>query len=279
MPRFAMWGIALVKITLLDSHKAELAPWLIGYVGGEISTPDRPTKRVIPARPNCFIQIILDGSHAMIEVERGQRRPAPAVGLFGPLSHYHYNMEMQGSLRTFSARLQPAGAVQLLGMNPVELVNTFVAIDLPADLLDALRTAATWQDMVAPFDNWLTSLARGKPGSDAVTRAANHLRRARGIISVQDLADEAGLSLRQFQRRFQALTGLNPKHYARICRIGQAVHRKELEPAASWTELALECGYADQSHFIRDFKALTGTLPREFLRGQTPILRDPKWAE
>ena len=89
----------------------------------------------------------------------------------------------------------------------------------------------------------------------------------------------AGLSLRHFQRRFRALTGLNPKHYARICRIGYAVHRKELDPQSSWTALAHEAGYADQSHFIRDFKALTGTLPSRFLRGQTPILRYPKWDE
>ena len=94
-----------------------------------------------------------------------------------------------------------------------------------------------------------------------------------GTVPIQELADAAGISLRHFQRRFLQLTGLNPKHYARICRIGHAIHHKELEPDVSWTELALESGYADQSHFIRDFKALTGVVPREFLRGQTFILR------
>jgi AraC-like DNA-binding protein len=69
------------------------------------------------------------------------------------------------------------------------------------------------------------------------------------------------------------------QHYARICRIGQAVHRKELEPEASWTSLAFATGYSDQSHFIRDFKALTGILPSDFQRGQSPILRYPKWDE
>lgn len=268
-----------MKITLLESSRAELAPWLIGYVGGEIRGGTEPTQRVIPARPNCFIQIILDGGHAMLDIERGTKVAAPQVGVFGPLTHYHYNMDVPGDLRTFSARLQPAGAVQLLGIKPADLVDTFAPITLPSGLLESLQAAESWQEMVGPVDAWLAQLARGKPGSDAVTRAANHLREARGIISVQDLADEAGLSLRQFQRRFQTLTGLNPKHYARICRIGQAVHRKELEPGASWTELALECGYADQSHFIRDFKALTGALPRDFLRGQSPILREPKWAD
>jgi AraC-like DNA-binding protein len=266
-----------VKITLVESHRAELAPWLIGYVGGEIAGRPAPVRRVIPARPNCFVQILLDGGHAMIDVVHATRFDAPVAGLFGPLTHYRYDMEIAGPLRTFSARLQPAAALQLFGVDPVALVDTMLPLDLPAGLLMELRAAPSWQAMVAPVDAWLGELAKGKRGTDAMTRAANHLRDVRGTVSVQELADEAGLSLRQFQRRFQALTGLNPKHYARICRIGQAVHRKELEPSASWTELALECGYADQSHFIRDFKALTGSLPRTFLRGQTPILREPKW--
>lgn len=266
-----------MKITLVESAQPELAPWLIGYVGGEIAAGSGLTRRVIPARPNCFVQIILTGSHAMADVERGSRQEAPVAGLFGPLTHYHFNMEIPGELRTFSARLQPAAASQLFGVDPGTLVDTFRPLNLPVGLFDQLRAAPGFAAMATLVDDWLGQLAKGKRGTDAVTSAANHLRHARGIVSVQELADEAGLSLRQFQRRFQALTGLNPKHYARICRIGQAVHRKELEPEASWTELALECGYADQSHFIRDFKALTGTLPRSFLRGQSPILREPKW--
>lgn len=266
-----------MKITLIQSGRAELAPWLIGYVGGDIAGGSGLTRRVIPARPNCFVQIILSGHHAMIDIERGNRQEAPAVGLFGPLTHYHYNMEIPGPLRTFSVRLQPAAASQLFGIDPGTLVDTFRPLDLPVALLETLRAAPDFAAMAGLVDDWLVQLAKGKRGIDAVTSAANHLRHARGIVSVQELADEAGLSLRQFQRRFQALTGLNPKHYARLCRIGQAVHRKEMEPTASWTDLALECGYADQSHFIRDFKALTGTVPRNFLRGQSPILREPKW--
>jgi AraC-like DNA-binding protein len=266
-----------VKITLVATGRPELTPWLIGYVGGEIAAGPSLTRRVIPARPNCFVQIILSGRHAMADVERKVRQDAPVAGLFGPLTHYHYDMEIPGDLRTFSARLQPAAASQLFGIDPGQLVDTFRPLELPLGLLEGLRAAPDFTAMAALVDDWLVQLAKGKRGTDAVTSAANHLRHARGIISVQELADESGLSLRQFQRRFQALTGLNPKHYARLCRIGQAVHRKELEPTASWTDLALECGYADQSHFIRDFKALTGTVPRNFLRGQTPILREPKW--
>lgn len=268
-----------MKITLIESARPELQSCLIGYVGGEIAARGELVRRVIPARPNCFVQIVLEGGHWLYDLETRARREAPQVGLFGPLTHYRYDMEVTGNLRTFSARLQPAAAGGLFAVDPVALVDGFVPLTLPDGLLDELRAAPDWQAMVGPVDRWLIALGRDRTCNDPVAREATRLRQRHGTVPIQELADCAGLSLRHFQRRFRALTGLNPKHYARICRIGYAVHRKELDPESSWTALAHEAGYADQSHFIRDFKALTGTLPSRFLRGQTPILRYPKWDE
>lgn len=266
-----------MKITLVESCSPQLDSCLIGYIGGEVIDRGRMVRRVIPARPNCFVQIILNGRHWLYDLKDRRRLEAPPVGLFGPLTHYRFDMEVEGPLRTFSARLQPAAAAQFFGVDPIALVDSFVPISLPDDVLESLRSAETWEHMARIADTWLTRLTADRSFDDPVAREASRLRMLHGIIPVQEMADAAGLSLRHFQRRFRQLTGLNPKHYARICRIGHVVHRKELEPQAPWTALAQEAGYADQSHFIRDFKLLTGTLPSEFLRGQTPILRYPKW--
>lgn len=268
-----------MRITLIESSHPELEPCLLGYVGGEIIDRGEMVRRVIPARPNCFVQIILEGRHRLHDHETAEHVEVPQAGLFGPLTHYRYDMEITGKLRTFNLRLQPAAAGALFGIDPVVLVDHFIPIPLPDDLLENLQAAPDWTAMGKLADEWLITLISDKSCNDPVAREARRLRKMRGAIPIQDLADSAGLSLRHFQRRFQKLTGLNPKQYARMCRIGHAVHRKELEPDAPWTSLAHEAGYADQSHFIRDFKALTGTLPREFLRGQTPIQRHPKWDE
>jgi AraC-like DNA-binding protein len=268
-----------VKITLVDSDCPELEPWLIGYLGGELAGDGGLERRVLPARPNCFVQIILEGELTLHDANGQASLLAPRVGLYGLLSHYRYDLEVTGLMRSFSARLQPAAACQLFGIDPIALVDHHVVLELPDTLLSQLQAAPDWQAMVAPMNAWLLGLAKGKRGDDPVARQASRLRQRNGTIAIQELADGAGLSLRHFQRRFRQLTGLNPKHYARICRIGHAVHRKELEPEASWTTIALEAGYSDQPHFIRDFKALTGTLPSGFLRGQSPILRYPKWDE
>lgn len=266
-----------MKITLVDSSFPELSSCLIGYIGGEIAEPGHVVRRVIPARPNCFVQIILQGGYTLHDINSGHRFEPPRVGLFGPHTRYRYDFEVAGELRTFTAQLQPAAAFRLFRVDPVSLVDAFVPISLPDGMLETMQAAESWDDVARPADHWLHGLTGGQICSDPVAREARRLRKMHGMIPIQELADAAGLSLRHFQRRFRQLTGLNPKLYARICRVGHAVHRKELEPDAPWTELALEAGYADQSHFIRDFKALTGTVPSEFLRGQRLVLRDPKW--
>ncbi len=268
-----------MQITLFDSNCPELEPWLIGYLGGEIAGPEGVERRMLPARPNCFVQIVLEGRLELCDHVSRNRVQAPVVGLYGLLSQYSYDMAVPAAMRSVSARLQPAAAGALFGVDPVALVDSFVALDLPEGLLAHLQAAPDWQAMVAPLNGWLLGLAKGRRSDDPVAREAIRLRQLNGNIPIQDLADAAGFSLRHFQRRFRALTGVNPKHYARICRIGHAVYRKQLQPDASWTTLAHEAGYSDQPHFIRDFKALTGTLPSDFLRGQSPILRYPKWDE
>ena len=268
-----------MRITLFDSDCPELEPWLIGYLGGEIAGPEGVERRLLPARPNCFVQIVLEGQLVLKGHADRTCVNAPVAGLFGLLSQYSYDMEVPAAMRSVSARLQPAAAGVLFGVDPVALVDSFVALDLPEDLLAQLQAAPDWQAMVAPLNGWLLGLAHDRRSDDPVAIQASRLRQLNGNIAIQDLADAAGFSLRHFQRRFRALTGVNPKHYARICRIGHAVYRKQLQPDASWTTLAHDAGYSDQPHFIRDFKALTGTLPRDFLRGQSPMARYPKWDE
>jgi AraC-like DNA-binding protein len=268
-----------VKISLVETMAPELSPWLIGYLGGEMGETGGREHRLLPARPNHFVQIILEGTLLIRDTQTGESFTAPDAGLYGMLSHYRYDVEVSGKMRSVSARLQPATAGVLFGTDPLALVDSHVPLELPQGLLGELQAAPDWESMAEPLNLWLLGLAKGKRSDDPVAREARRLRQLNGNVSIQQLADAAGLSLRHFQRRFRALTGLNPKHYARICRIGHAVHLKELRPDASWTTLALEAGYSDQPHFIRDFKALTGALPSGFHRSQSPILRYPKWDE
>jgi AraC-like DNA-binding protein len=81
--------------------------------------------------------------------------------------------------------------------------------------------------------------------------------------SVKQLTHETGLSQRHLSRRFQQCVGLSPKKYLSVSRFIRSLQRLKKYPAYSLTEVAYECGYYDQAHFIRDFKYYTGHTPGE----------------
>jgi AraC-like DNA-binding protein len=75
------------------------------------------------------------------------------------------------------------------------------------------------------------------------------------------LAYDAGLSVRQFERRFITVLGIAPKVYARILRFEAALHRKSV-PGRNWTTIAHDLEYHDQMHMIHDFESLSGERPK-----------------
>jgi AraC-like DNA-binding protein len=84
----------------------------------------------------------------------------------------------------------------------------------------------------------------------------------RGIVSVDHLARQIGMSRRNLERRFNVVVGMSPKRLARIARFQYAVSMLEqVDERQRGIRTAAECGYADQAHFIRDFRELAGCAP------------------
>jgi AraC-like DNA-binding protein len=86
-----------------------------------------------------------------------------------------------------------------------------------------------------------------------------------GGTDIVRLADAACLSTKQFNRIFSEHIGANPKEFSRTIRFQRALHILGISPQTSLTALAYQCGYFDQSHMIKEFKALSGYTPTEYL--------------
>jgi AraC family transcriptional regulator len=81
-----------------------------------------------------------------------------------------------------------------------------------------------------------------------------------GEISLKQLAMECGLSVRQFSRAFRQSIGIPPYRYLLKRRVEKAQQLLK-DPALSLLDVALACGFADQSHFTRVFSASVGVSP------------------
>ncbi len=104
---------------------------------------------------------------------------------------------------------------------------------------------------------------------DLAGRAAARIADDRSITRVAQLVAELGTGLRRLQRVFGEYVGVSPKWVIQRYRLLDAAERVAAGAAADWAGLALDLGYADQAHFIRDFKRLIGRTPAEYARSLT----------
>jgi len=114
----------------------------------------------------------------------------------------------------------------------------------------------------------LANLPLPAAAPNPVQRAIESAAAAKGNVDPGCLAGSANLSPRSFRRRCLEESGLTPKRLCRVLRFRHAISR--IAPQADAAELALDCGYYDQAHLIRDFREFAGRPPGTLKRGFVP---------
>jgi AraC-like DNA-binding protein len=97
-------------------------------------------------------------------------------------------------------------------------------------------------------------------------RIAARIAEDRGINKVEQLVDEFAMTTRQLQRLFREYVGVTPKWVIQRYRLIEAAERLKSDNTTDLAALALDLGYADQAHFIRDFRKLVGRPPAGYAR-------------
>jgi AraC-like DNA-binding protein len=88
----------------------------------------------------------------------------------------------------------------------------------------------------------------------------------REILKVEQLASRFGMGIRTIQRLFSKYVGVNPKSVIQRYRLHEVAEKMENGEAVDWLKLSMDMGYYDQAHFIKDFKAILGKSPDEYVR-------------
>jgi AraC-like DNA-binding protein len=172
--------------------------------------------------------------------------------------------------------LTPLGAGAFLDLPLDELARRQIAVDelLGADgrrLLERLHDAASWERRFAILDAVIAARQRrGWPHDAGIAWAWARLYATGGRVSISALAAELAWSGRAFGERFRERIGMTPKRAARIIRFEHAAERLAREPQHGLAGLAYVCGYADQAHLTREFRALAGVTPSDFVAELLP---------
>ena len=100
--------------------------------------------------------------------------------------------------------------------------------------------------------------------------ATSFIKQSRGQLPVQNLIDKICICQRHFQRKFKDTTGYTPKEFSRIIKFQYAIEVLRNAPHTDLSSIALDCGYYDHSHFIKEFRRLAGDVPSYFLTLPNP---------
>jgi AraC-like DNA-binding protein len=273
-----------------------LRPYVAWYTGYRQRGVPPARHRGLPSPFLTFI-ITLDEPLVMLAHPDPGQRPGTFDTLLGGLHSAPALIAHEGAQSGIQVALRPLGTRALLGLPAGELAE----IDVPAEavlsgLCAELRTrivaAATWPQRFAVLDEILLRMMNVAPAAarhdvaPEVGWAWRQLLTSGGTILVSDLADQTGWSGRHLANRFRAEIGLTPKAAARVIRFDRARHLLARQAAANATgptgptgpmrptgpgpgyrlaDLAAACGYFDQAHLAREFRALAGCPPSQWL--------------
>ncbi|MDF2926575.1 MAG: transcriptional regulator, AraC family [Paenibacillaceae bacterium] len=177
-----------------------------------------------------------------------------------------------GAIGTLIIQFKPGGLSQFTKYPIHEFKNANVPLELvfPArsvhEMEERLACAGAAAERVGVVQQFLVSLLRDKEEEQPVLLAARHIMTRHGAVSVEGLAAQLYMSKRTLERKFNALVGASPKMYASIIRFQHAIALRS--NGCDYLDIVHACGYADQAHFAKDFRAFAGCTPEQFFHSE-----------
>jgi AraC-like DNA-binding protein len=261
--------------TVRVSASPELGDEIYGYSDYRERTGGFTTRRELPHAEGVLIVnlgapiAITGGDGSILRLQAGEAFAAGAH-LRAALSHSH---GAQAGMHVF---LPLTTLRRLLGIPMDRLVDRVVPLDalLGAEADDLglkLQSAKDCSARVALLDAALgRRLAQAAPLARQQTHALQLLR-TRPSRDISEIARDIGWSRKHFSSRVKDAVGVGPRCYRRLLRFQKLtamIGRHAGMP--DWAGLALDAGYCDQPHMVREFREFSGITPGTFLARSLP---------
>lgn len=108
-------------------------------------------------------------------------------------------------------------------------------------------------------------------GDKIIEQSFQNIKSSGGFIKIKELAEFYNISNRQLERKYLNKIGLTPKKISKIIKLQYVLYLAQTCTKSKFTDLALNSNYYDQSHFINEFKSLTGYSPKEYFNLCSPV--------
>ncbi|GAB3643594.1 helix-turn-helix domain-containing protein [Spirosoma arcticum] len=227
-----------------------------------------------PVRPQQCIVFYLRGCITAVNYETGASTTFAKTSVNGPqLSRFDF--QLSPDYLMFSVDFQPGALSRFLRL---PLTTDFIDERIDAEAMlnpeihqvhERMANATRYETIVQVIEDYLWKrIQRLKGDFQPVDRVIRVLAENPAAYSIHQLADLACLSISQFERRFTQQMGISPKLFARTNRFHKAFLLKDQNPTLDWLSIALQTGYADYQHLVKDFKQFSGATPNSLLLAQ-----------
>ncbi len=256
------------------------SPYLRGFVSNYFllhlvfdSAKPIPVKP-FPVRPEQCIVFYLRGRITCCNPQTGHSVVFPKVAINGP-QLTRFDFRLTPDYLMFSVDFQPGMLSKFL---KIPFNDDFIddRIDAEAilnpgirELHERMANASRYEQLVPIIEGYLWQrIQQLRPGYQGIDHVCQLIANQPAVFSMEQLADKACLSLSQFERRFTRQVGLPPKLFARINRYYRAFMLKDQNPDLDWLSIALQTGYTDYQHLVKDVKQFSGATPNSLLLAQ-----------
>ena len=219
----------------------------------ESDVPSPQPERILP--DGC-VELILNFGAQFSQHDDDEQRLQPRSFVVGQMTG-PILISPTGPVQLLGVRFHPGGTLPFLRVPLHEITDQVVDLGglsskLERELLSVTSQWSLLSEKMNAVEAFLTNQVLSTKEKSSLTMPAARIVETGGLVSVDQLASDAGISSRQLERRFLREVGLNPKLLGRIIRF-QQVFRAVAQCNSAWASVAIECGYYDQAHLIRDF--------------------------
>lgn len=242
-------------------------------------SPSHLIERLLPDGHVDFIVDLTAGPKHIFDNETLQKKQACKKGWISGARTQLISIDAGGANDSMMiVRLCLGAAFNIFKLPLSEVTDKVVDADLVLghsfyDLRDALMEADGARAKIKVMECFLLKRYQESAQPPSVLQYAfNQLVSAPHQQAIQQLASKTGYSHKHLITLFRKYAGVTPKELMKVMRFQKVVHELETTNAINWSQVAFDCGYYDQAHFIKEFRTFSGYSPASYLveKGELP---------
>jgi AraC-like DNA-binding protein len=242
-------------------------------------------ERILPTGAPQLIVNLKEDQTRLYHAECGNRCDTTSGTVLGGARSRHCIIDTAEQEYVLGVVFRPGGTVPFTRVPAHEMRDAHIPLDVlwgrgrVTSLRERLLETRDPDAKLETMEQALAVMWQPRGLHPSVAFALNVFCRRPLATSITAVTAGVGLSPKRFIERFKNEVGLTPKRYCRIMRFQQAVGRAHAGRCVDWVQVALDCGYFDQAHFIHDFRSFAGLTPTGYQAARTEFQNHVKFLQ